>query len=60
MTNVVANKAIITDRMNIIKTDIDSVLIIEPRLFRDARGNSDLPYFSRNMQADGKGTAIFL
>ena len=24
--------------MNIIKTDIESVLIIEPRLFRDARG----------------------
>ena len=24
--------------MNIIKTDIDGVLIIEPRLFRDARG----------------------
>ena len=25
--------------MNIIKTDIEGVLIIEPRLFRDARGN---------------------
>ena len=24
--------------MNIIKTNIDGVLIIEPRLFRDARG----------------------
>ena len=24
--------------MNIIKTDIDGVLIIEPRLFRDSRG----------------------
>ena len=24
--------------MNIVKTDIESVLIIEPRLFRDARG----------------------
>ena len=24
--------------MNIIKTEIDGVLIIEPRLFRDARG----------------------
>ena len=24
--------------MNVIKTDIDGVLIIEPRLFRDARG----------------------
>ena len=24
--------------MNIIKTDIEGVLIIEPRLFRDARG----------------------
>ena len=24
--------------MNIIETDIDGVLIIEPRLFRDARG----------------------
>ncbi len=24
--------------MNIVKTEIDSVLIIEPRLFRDARG----------------------
>ena len=27
-----------TKTMNIIKTDIDGVLIIEPRLFRDARG----------------------
>ena len=25
--------------MNIIKTNIDGVLIIEPRLFRDARGH---------------------
>ena len=24
--------------MNIVKTDIEGVLIIEPRLFRDARG----------------------
>ena len=24
--------------MNVIKTDIEGVLIIEPRLFRDARG----------------------
>ena len=24
--------------MNIVKTEIDGVLIIEPRLFRDARG----------------------
>ena len=28
--------------MNIIKTEIEGVLIIEPRLFRDSRG-----YFSR-------------
>ena len=27
-----------TKTMNIIKTDIEGVLIIEPRLFRDARG----------------------
>ena len=26
------------DIMNVIKTDIEGVLIIEPRLFRDARG----------------------
>ena len=25
-------------KMNVIKTDIEGVLIIEPRLFRDARG----------------------
>ena len=25
--------------MNIVKTEIEGVLIIEPRLFRDARGN---------------------
>lgn len=29
--------------MNVIKTDIEGVLIIEPRLFRDARGY----FFSR-------------
>ena len=29
--------------MNVIKTDIEGVLIIEPRLFRDARG-----YFFEN------------
>lgn len=31
-------KSIKTDIMNVIKTDIEGVLIIEPRLFRDARG----------------------
>ncbi len=31
--------------MNVIKTDIEGVLIIEPRLFRDARG-----YFFRELQ----------
>ena len=32
------NKSIKIDIMNVIKTDIEGVLIIEPRLFRDARG----------------------
>ena len=31
-------KSIKIDIMNVIKTDIEDVLIIEPRLFRDARG----------------------
>lgn len=31
-------KSIKIDIMNVIKTDIEGVLIIEPRLFRDARG----------------------
>lgn len=31
-------KMIKIDIMNVIKTDIEGVLIIEPRLFRDARG----------------------
>ena len=31
-------KSIIIDKMEVIKTDIEGVLIIEPRLFRDARG----------------------
>lgn len=32
------NKSIKIDIMNVIKTDIEGVLIIELRLFRDARG----------------------
>ena len=35
-----------TKSMNIIKTEIEGVLIIEPRLFRDARG-----YFSSRVSA---------
>lgn len=31
-------KSIKNDIMNVIKTDIEGMLIIEPRLFRDARG----------------------
>ena len=31
-------KSIKIDKMEVIKTDIKGVLIIEPRLFRDARG----------------------
>lgn len=31
-------KSIKIDKMEVIKTDIEGVLIIEPRLFRDARG----------------------
>ena len=31
-------KSIKIDIMNVIKTDIEGMLIIEPRLFRDARG----------------------
>ena len=31
-------KSIQIDKMEVIKTDIEGVLIIEPRLFRDARG----------------------
>lgn len=33
--------------MNVIKTNIDGVLIFEPRLFRDARG-----YFSKRPKTD--------
>lgn len=33
-------KSIKIDIMNVIKTDIEGVLIIEPRLFRDARAIS--------------------
>ena len=36
--------------MNIIKTNIDGVLIIEPRLFRDSRGYCDNFY---HPEADG-------
>ena len=32
------NKSIKIDKMEVIKTDIEGVLIIEPRLFRDTRG----------------------
>ena len=32
------NKMIKIDKIEVIKTDIEGVLIIEPRLFRDARG----------------------
>ena len=35
-TNKLQN--LIKNLMNVIKTNIDGVLIIEPRLFRDARG----------------------
>lgn len=35
-TNKLQN--LIKNSMNVIKTNIDGVLIIEPRLFRDARG----------------------
>ena len=31
-------KSIKIDIMNVIKTDIEGMLIIEPRLFKDARG----------------------
>ena len=31
-------KSIKIDKMEVIKTDIEGVLIIEPRLFRDTRG----------------------
>lgn len=42
-TNKLQN--LIKNSMNVIKTNIDGVLIIEPRLFRDARG-----YFFRELQ----------
>ena len=32
------NKMIKIDKIEVIKTDIEGVLIIEPRLFRDTRG----------------------
>lgn len=38
MKSTVRGRKIWTDTMEIIKTDIDGVVIIEPRLFRDERG----------------------
>lgn len=38
MKSTVRDRKIWTDTMEIIKTDIDGVVIIEPRLFRDERG----------------------
>ena len=36
--------------MNVIKTDIEGVLIIEPRLFRDARGYFFESYSEREFE----------
>ena len=39
--------------MNVIKTDIEGVLIIEPRLFRDARGYFFESFSEREFKAIG-------
>jgi dTDP-4-dehydrorhamnose 3,5-epimerase-like enzyme len=38
LSSPILYKSIKIDKMEVIKTDIEDVLIIEPRLFRDARG----------------------
>ena len=38
LENLIIRTKIKTKTMNIVKTEIEGVLIIEPRLFRDARG----------------------
>ena len=38
LENLIIRTKVKTKTMNIVKTDIEGVLIIEPRLFRDARG----------------------
>ena len=38
LENLIITTKIKTKTMNIVKTEIEGVLIIEPRLFRDARG----------------------
>lgn len=46
-------KSIKIDIMNVIKTDIEGVLIIEPRLFRDARGYFFESFSEREFKAIG-------
>lgn len=41
-------------KMEVIKTDIEGVLIIEPRLFRDARGYFFESFSEREFKAIGK------
>ena len=41
--------------MNIIKTDIEGVLIIEPRLFRDARGYFFESFSEREFEEEADG-----
>ena len=41
--------------MNIVKTNIDGVLIIEPRLFRDARGYFFESFSEREFEEEADG-----
>ena len=40
--------------MNIVKTDIEGVLILEPRLFRDSRGYFFESFSEREFEEKGK------
>ena len=49
--NLIIRTKIKTKTMNIIKTEIEGVLIIEPRLFRDARGYFFESFSEREFEA---------
>ena len=46
--------------MNVIKTDIEGVLIIEPRLFRDARGYFFESFSEREFKEKADGGILIL
>ena len=52
------NKSIKIDKMEVIKTDIEGVLIIEPRLFRDACGYFFESYSEREFKEKVEQNAI--